>query len=103
MKSMYYRRLSGRPAVADVWVHEPGKALITRINVPLEHRREGIGTELLREIIEDADREGVTLHIEVQASDGPAREALLKWYEKHGFISSDIYKYFVIREPVRRP
>ena len=100
MKECYIRKLTTRPAIADVWTQEPGKALITRINVPHEHRREGHGTALLEQILRDADHEGVTLFIEVQASDGPSRDALLEWYLKYGFKSSDIFKYFLMREPV---
>lgn len=99
MKSFYYRKLPVKPAVADVFQHRAGAALITRINVPIEHRCKGIGTSLLEEIIADADEEGVILHIEVQPSGGPTREQLKDWYMKFGFMPSAIYDYFLIRQP----
>lgn len=99
MKPMYWRDLKPKPAVADVWVvdNKPDTALITRINVPIEHRRKGIGTELLKEIIADADKEGIVLYIEVQASDGPNRDILKRWYMKYGFESTEIFEYFLVR------
>lgn len=100
MRSGYYRKFEhGLPAVADVWQYKPDAALITRINVPKGQRQQGIGTDLLKEILADADREGMTLHIEVQASDGPSRKQLRQWYMKYGFVSSDVFKYFLIRTP----
>lgn len=58
---------------------------ITRINVPENHRGKGNGTRLLEHILEDADKEAVTLWLEVSPSDGLDREQLVAWYRRHGF------------------
>jgi len=65
VKTQYAIRLGPhRAAVADV--HPLGRChWITRINVPREYRGRGYGTALLEQVLEDADREGVTLRLEI--------------------------------------
>src|SRR4051812_29157507 len=64
---------------------------ITRISVFREHRRQGIGSRLLRECLRDADIEGITLTLEPipTLNEGEdldeVRNRLIKWYERHGF------------------
>jgi len=58
---------------------------ITRINVPHRHRGQGLGSTLLKQILEDADRDGVVLALEPAPSDGLDYDALRAWYERHGF------------------
>lgn len=62
-----------------------GEGLIHRINVPHPHRGKGIGSRLLKEICEDADRDGVTLVLYAYASGGLPMEQLVMWYERNGF------------------
>lgn len=59
--------------------------LLTRINVPKKSRTQGIGTKLLQQICEDADREGVTLYLEVSPSDGLTADQLTAWFKRHRF------------------
>lgn len=58
---------------------------ITRINVPHEHRGKGLGTKLLRRILEDADKAFVILALEPSPSDGLNYDQLTAWYSRHGF------------------
>lgn len=71
-------------AIADLVSHE-GMWVITRINVPAEYRGKGYGTQLLRRICADADREGATLTLTIHASGALEHAALEAWYTRHGF------------------
>lgn len=75
-------------AIADtvMWPKEGSKyCIITRINVMIKYRGEGYGTEILNQIIADADAEKVTLLLEPSASGGLSQAELVNWYERHGF------------------
>ena len=72
-------------AIADLVEISPSYYLITRINVPRESRRRGLASRLLREIIEDADGDGVTLEVHPMPSGGLTRKELVSWYKRYGF------------------
>lgn len=63
----------------------PGTMTITRINVPLGHRGKGLGSKILKAILDDADASGVSLSLEVLPSGGLNYDELVSWYERHGF------------------
>jgi len=95
MKTCYITRLGDADcAIADLTGYyndvtgECLGQLITRINVPKRgpYRGQGIGTQLLKRILADADQEQVTLFLEVVPSDGLDVEALSAWYARHGFL-----------------
>ena len=71
-------------AIADLMPYRNGK-LLTRINVPREHRGRGLASTLLKRITADADRTATTLYTWVSPSDGLGREALSAWYRRNGF------------------
>lgn len=77
-------------AVAFVDICDDGYC-IDRITVKLESRKIGIGTELMNEIIEDADREQVILYLIAAPLDkeGIPFKKLIQWYRKFGFFSID--------------
>jgi len=88
MKTCYTLRIDPTNiAIADLV--KPGELTrdwtITRINVPRGHRGRGIGRALLREILAQADYEGVRLQLEVAPSDGLNYEQLVAWYDRYGF------------------
>jgi GNAT superfamily N-acetyltransferase len=58
---------------------------ITRINVPKKERGKGYGSALLKQILADADAEGVTLQLEPTPSDGLDYDELVLWYVRYGF------------------
>ena len=58
---------------------------ITRINVPKEFRNKGYGTKLLKLILDDADRDMITLQLEPSPSDGLNYKQLVAWYKRYGF------------------
>ena len=59
--------------------------VITRINVMEKYRGQGLGTKILSMIIEDADKENVTLFLEPVSSGWLSSEELQAWYERNGF------------------
>lgn len=78
-------------AIADIFLYpsddeeSSSQYMITRINVPREHRSKGIASRLLKRITDDADEEGVVLLLEISPSDGLNYSQLLSWYTKCGF------------------
>ena len=75
-------------AIADLvrWPNENSKNyIVTRINVMERYRGLGLGSQILKEILDDADKEGVVLFIEPSASGGLSQKELEEWYERHGF------------------
>lgn len=76
---------------------EPPGWLLTRINVPHQHRGCGVGTQLLLEVLKDADVEQETLYLEPASSGGLLQNELVEWYARHGFV------YFVGPVMIRHP
>jgi GNAT superfamily N-acetyltransferase len=73
-----------------------GGCLITGIRTYPKYRGKGLARQALRMIIEDADKEGVTLFLAAAAEPwdnqkwpGISQEALLAWYKRYGFQSFD--------------
>jgi GNAT superfamily N-acetyltransferase len=62
-----------------------GHAWIDWVYVPPGFRDAGVGGQLLRRVMEDADREQVKLSLEARACAG-GQAALEAWYEKRGFV-----------------
>jgi ribosomal protein S18 acetylase RimI-like enzyme len=58
---------------------------VTFISVPREHRGQGIGRELLREALADADKEGAVLELCVSSGGKMTDADLARWYERNGF------------------
>jgi GNAT superfamily N-acetyltransferase len=59
--------------------------IITRINVPVEFTGKGHGRDLLAQVIADADRDGVTLFLEIFSTGAMLYDELEAWYMRHGF------------------
>ena len=114
MRSIYAHRFPMHIAVLDCCeCHIPYTkgTLIPRINVPNQrdnngeylYRGRGIGTKLLKECIADADKEDVTLYIDVSPSDGLNKKQLTDWYMRHGFTDHFLHKGLLERTPVQLP
>lgn len=75
--------------------------LVTALDVNKRFQGQGHGRQLLQRIVDDADREGVTLYLAAAASTpGLTQEQLCSFYERHGFepyIDDDPNAY------IRRP
>lgn len=82
-----------RPAIADV---SPMAGLakdqyfINRINVPEKLRGQGMGSELLKMILKDADQEKVTLILYPAPSGGLNFLQLSEWYERYNFVWNEV-------------
>ena len=111
MKTVFYKKLSSlHIAIMDLTycdlIPSCKGYMINRINVPMNvdasgtplYRGRGIGSELLRECIADADKEGVRLLLEINASNGLTREQLEAWYIRHGFKEHQQYPGLYVRE-----
>lgn len=87
MKSLYSFKLSHQIAVADVIPHR-GYYILTRLNVPHQHRRKGYGTDLLSKVTDDADKEEVILVLQPTPYDPKEfpRERLIEFYKNHSFV-----------------
>ena len=72
-------------SIADLIDFDLGGLLLTRINVPVAHRGQGHARKLLARILADADREGVTLWLQISPSDGLDYRQLASWYMRRGF------------------
>lgn len=68
-----------------------GEGCIGNVAVAKEARRRGVGTGLLRHLISEGDREGITAYtLEVRVSN----EAAIGLYQKLGFVSEGIRPNF---------
>jgi N-acetylglutamate synthase-like GNAT family acetyltransferase len=66
----------------------PRASILTGIEVEFRLRDRGYGTELLKLVLADADKEGVTLLLSVSSDDSPkalTNDQLQAWYARHGF------------------
>jgi GNAT superfamily N-acetyltransferase len=91
-----------RGAIADLYA--PGEMFpkwwcISRINVPVGYRGQGFGTKLLKEITDDADKEGETLALEIIPSGDLGYDDLEAWYRRNGFKQDGKYGAMV-RRPI---
>lgn len=88
MKSCYVVELSpSRIAVADLSDFD-GAWWINRINVPNGFRGRGVGASLLQQILEEADRTGVILRLNINGYGDLSNHQLQEWYERHGFVET---------------
>ena len=100
MNTSFYRKVGEYDlAVADLAQMSFGRMLITRINVPVKYRGEGIGSGLLKEICREADKYRMELVLEVMSSGDLSDEELVDWYSRHGFkiVSRENYSSTIMR------
>jgi GNAT superfamily N-acetyltransferase len=76
--------------IADTFPLNDGTWMISRVNVPAKHRGLGLGTALLKEVLADADAEGIMLELCIEPSDGLDFEELHAWYSRYGFRDTDL-------------
>lgn len=103
MKPVYAKILKNKReqlAILDLMEIDKKKFLVTRVNVPLEHRRKGIGSGLLKDATEDADKECSTLLIEPRPypDSTMTKKEIINYYKRFGFefISEEDY---MVRKP----
>lgn len=61
---------------------------ICRVSVLPQHRGQGHASQLMRDVTADADRDGVTLYLDIQPDHSPESlsfEELYKFYARNGF------------------
>jgi GNAT superfamily N-acetyltransferase len=99
MKHSYAEVLDNGKALAVCeLINAQNGLMIQRIKVPRGYRGQGIGSKLLKRVLEAADREFKTLYLSVCTTDyGMSYDQLEAWYMRNGFI----YKNGIIM--VRRP
>jgi ribosomal protein S18 acetylase RimI-like enzyme len=88
VKTIYFEKCSEfQIAIADVMQLQDGAYMLTRINVPAAYRKQGIGTKLLRQVLDEADACAKTLVLEIMPTGEMDYYALRKWYERYGFVA----------------
>lgn len=89
-------------AVIDLTNYYRKGLIITRINVPFEHRRKGIGTLLLNRCCKAADTSNVKLFLEIASYGEMDKEALENWYRSYGFKPLRRCPSLFIRRPLEK-
>ena len=95
MKTCYSKILGHRLAVLDVSPMynvdgiDPKGFVINRVNTPRDHRGQGHARELMRGCLADADSEGVTLFLTINAYGDMSEKQLSAWYERCGFVEQE--------------
>jgi [ribosomal protein S18]-alanine N-acetyltransferase len=67
---------------AGLCAYKSGEAYVQTIGVAPGHRREGIGSALLADLLDDAQRRGCT-QVDLEVRDG--NDDAIRLYERHGF------------------
>jgi ribosomal protein S18 acetylase RimI-like enzyme len=102
MRPAYYERVGVNLVSLDL-VFDPDEpddlVYITRIVVPKALRGQGYGSMVLERACRDADNEGVTLHLQVEASGGMTDDELILWYRRYGFEIWKNQKKYMVRPP----
>jgi predicted GNAT family acetyltransferase len=77
---------------------------ISKIETPQQLRGQGLADRKLQSIIDQADREGLTLALTPSNAFGASKGRLAKWYARHGFVpNKGKSKNFATRESMIRP
>jgi GNAT superfamily N-acetyltransferase len=101
MKTCYVDKDS-RSIIDLMEVDSLGFHLITRVNVPEAHRRQGIARRLMAEVLAEADRESIVLALWPMPSGDMTRRQLIEWYERLGFVRGTAETgYYMVRGPRR--
>jgi GNAT superfamily N-acetyltransferase len=69
-----------------------GRYFIHWVYVPPTYRGRGLGEILLRRVLRDADRMGVTLSLVAKACGTMDQANLELWYARHGFVPGRLVK-----------
>jgi GNAT superfamily N-acetyltransferase len=64
---------------------DKSKFWVSRVNTPPEHRGKGAATQLMTEMLQEADRQGIELYLGIYPSGDLDVTQLRKWYERFGF------------------
>jgi GNAT superfamily N-acetyltransferase len=72
-------------AIADLTQVGERTYEINRLNVPELYRGKGHGRKLLKQVLDEADRCGVTLRCYSMSSGPLTNSALDAWYKRNGF------------------
>lgn len=73
--------------------------IVEWIYVLPEYRGRGIGSKMLRQVVEDADRERAVLYLDVSGSGPLDNDDLRAWYGRYGFEERD---GAMVRRPARQ-
>ncbi len=74
---------------------------VLRLYVPSHHRKKGLGRALLKQVCEEADKDGTVLMLwPRQYGDGEMETAqLISWYKRFGFIETQSAPVLMMRQP----
>lgn len=90
MKSCFILPLSPvAVAIADISKIRGRIYELNRINVPAKYRGKRFGSELLKLVCAEADKQKVILRCYSMSSGPLSNEQLDEWYTRHGFIQGE--------------
>lgn len=80
-----------------------GYSVLSKIEIPKENRNSGQGTQIMEEIVNAADREGIDLALTPSDTFGSSKTRLEKFYRRFGFVpNKGRNKDFTTRETMLR-
>lgn len=85
MRPFYSITTENGVAFMDIIEINSNDSTIVNFFVPPEDRWKGIGSELMRMVTTDADRDGVVLRLVAKSLGEMSQERLKRFYQKFGF------------------
>ena len=90
--------LDGRPIGFTCITRPPGEIYLNRIMILPEFQNRGLGSQVLRKVIEQGDRDGLPIRLRVMKVN-PAR----RLYERNGFVLTDESNTHYMMERLPQP
>lgn len=81
--------------LASIDIFDAGeRTVVTRIKVPAAYRNQGHARSMMKELLDQADAEKVTLLLSIEPGDGLNLDELAAWYVRCGFklIDENVYE-----------
>jgi GNAT superfamily N-acetyltransferase len=92
------------PNVKQFVTDKPGYVVVNKVVVPPEERGRGLGTQVMRDIMEYADSSGKTVALSPSSDFGGNKSQLERWYRSLGFVpNKGKERDFGVMESMIRP
>ena len=77
--------------IAEISRIDSGEWYFNRLNVPVTMRNKGVATSLMKQLIIEADKKGITIVCDINPYGDLNKKQLQEFYKKFGFVEHDIY------------